>query len=335
MNPIDQEIGVKPRPVKIPRWSGLVCVDKPTGMTSHDVVMRVRRRLRDRGAGHMGTLDPDASGLLVLALGAATRCIGMWQGGEKTYEATLRLGVVTDTQDMSGRVLRESPVDVAETQIRAATNAFVGDIEQVPPMVSALKVKGERLHRLHREGRFVERKPRSVRVAEWTWLGFDLPEARFRVRCSGGTYVRTLAHDLGAALGPGAALSSLRRLRSEPFAIEQAIALDELERSPREEVLERAGLPLDRALESIPAVQLEEDEATEVGFGARPLLDLEARGIDEALVGKGARSIVIRDHEQHAIALGELVAEEGGRARVAPNVVFPWAVRQGRDRGFE
>ena len=334
---MDQEIGIRSHPVKIPRWSGLVCIDKPTGITSHDAVVRVRRRLKDRGIGHMGTLDPGASGLLVLALGSATRCIGVWQGGQKTYEATVRFGRTTDSQDMDGKILEERPVSLDEATIRAATEAYVGDIEQLPPMVSALKVKGERLHRIAREGRTVERARRRVHVTSWEWLDFQLPEASFRVRCGGGTYVRTLAHDLGQALGSGACLSALRRLRSEPFDVDQAVALDDLDHLTHEEVFERAGQSLDAALECVPTVILEEGEAAEIGYGARPLLEVGERGVEPALIGMGARSIVIRDAEGHALAMGELLAEgdSGTHARVAPGLVFPWAVRHGRPREFE
>src|SRR5262249_9056112 len=154
-------------------------------------------RLPAPGAGHLGTLDPGATGLLLIAIGAATRCASVWQGGEKTYEATLRLGVTTASQDLSGEVLARVEPRVNEAGVRSASAAFTGDFEQIPAMGSAVRVGGRRLHELAREGVTVERAPRRVRVIEWTWLDVALPEARFRVRCSGGTYVRTLAHDLG------------------------------------------------------------------------------------------------------------------------------------------
>jgi len=220
-------------------WSGLLAVDKPLGVTSHDVVEKVRRRLKARGAGHLGTLDPGASGLLLLALGAATRCIPVWQGGEKTYEGTLELGVITSTQDLQGEVLERRPLTVSGAAVREAALAFVGETEQIPPMVPALRSHGRRLYELARRGEEVERAPRKVRVTEWTWLEFALPLARFRVRCSGGTYVRTLAHDLGQRLGTGAALKALRRLRSEPFGIERAVALSEIGVGERDALLAR------------------------------------------------------------------------------------------------
>jgi tRNA pseudouridine55 synthase len=309
-------------------WSGLLAVDKPAGMTSHDVVEVARRRLRASGAGHLGTLDPGATGLLLLALGAATRCVPVWQGGEKTYEATLRFGVVTSTQDMQGEVLERRPVDLDEARVRAASRACVGDLEQVPPMVSALQIRGERLYRIARRGEEVERAPRPIRVSEWTWTAFELPEARFRVRCSGGTYVRTLAHDLGASLGCGAALQALRRLRSEPFGLERAVTTGDLDRMSPEEVLGAAGIPLDEALGVLPAITLDEAAIAQVGRGQRPSLERQ----DGVPLGAGPRSVVARDPHGRVLALGELVADPAvpGGTIFCPRAVFPWAVRQGR-----
>ncbi|OGF16984.1 MAG: tRNA pseudouridine(55) synthase TruB [Candidatus Eisenbacteria bacterium RBG_16_71_46] len=318
-----------------PEWSGLLAFDKPVGMTSHDVVARVRRRLRVKLAGHLGTLDPGASGLLLVAVGAATRCVPVWQGGEKTYLATVRLGVVTSTQDLQGEVLERHEVRVSETDVRAAALALVGEIAQVPPMVSALRHGGRRLYQLARRGEVVERAPRRVRVAAWEWQGFDLPEARFLVRCSGGTYVRTLAHDLGARLGVGGALAALRRLRSEPFGLEGAIALPDLDRGPREAILAR-GTPLAGALGVLPAVVLDAEQAEMLGHGGRPAVALGEGGVSAALFGRGPRSIVARAENGDPLALGELAPdpEDPGRARVCPHVVFPWAVRTGRrERG--
>jgi tRNA pseudouridine55 synthase len=323
---VDGRAGAGGIPASGTAFHGLLGVDKPVGPTSHDVVARVRRRLASPGAGHLGTLDPAASGLLVVALGAATRALPVWQGGEKTYQATLRLGVITRSQDVTGEVIERRPVAVEEGAIRAAAAAFAGEIEQVPPMVSALKVGGERLHALARRGIEVERAPRRVRVEAWEWLGFALPEATFRVRCTSGTYVRTLAHDLGMALGCGAALASLRRLRSEPFGLERAVTLDALETLPPAEVLRRAGTPLDDALRVLPAVTLDAAAAAATGAGGRPAVEPGA-----APIGAGPRSVVFRDPAGAALALGELCADPGDPRRVlaCPRVVFPWAVRSG------
>jgi tRNA pseudouridine55 synthase len=313
-------------------WSGLLAIDKPAGVTSHDVVEKVRRRLHVRGAGHLGTLDPGASGLLLLALGAATRCAPVWQGGEKTYEGTLTLGIVTSTQDLHGEVLERRPVAVDETALRAASPALVGDLEQVPPMVSAIKMGGERLYRRARRGEVVERAPRPIHVGEWTWLGMALPEASFRIRCSGGTYVRTLVHDLGARLGCGAALRTLRRLRSEPYGLERAATLRDLDERSADEVLAAAGVVLDRALDVLPSLALDGAGAALIGHGQRPALARAAALAARIPVAAGPRSVVARDQGGRALALGELAADaaDPDRLRFCPHVVFPWAVRQGR-----
>jgi tRNA pseudouridine55 synthase len=245
-------------PLELDTYHGLIAIDKPVGPTSHDVVLQVRRRLGSPGAGHLGTLDPAASGLLVMALGAATRALQVWAGGEKTYEGTLRLGVITRSQDLTGEIIDQRPVRVGEEEVRAASRAFVGPLRQVPPMVSAVKVGGERLHNLARRGIEVTRPPRSIHVADWEWLDFALPLATFRVRCSAGTYVRTLAHDLGLALGCGAALAELCRLRSEPFGLERAVTPEAMNQRSREELLRESGIPLDEALRVLPAVTLAE-----------------------------------------------------------------------------
>jgi tRNA pseudouridine55 synthase len=308
-------------------WSGLLRVDKPTGVTSHDVVDRARRHLRVKSAGHLGTLDPGACGLLVLVLGAATRCAQVWQTGRKTYEATVRFGVVTSTQDLQGEVLEQREVTLDERQVREAAAGFTGEIEQVPPMVSALKVGGQRLHQLARRGEVVERQPRHVTVYSWEWLGFALPEASFRVVVSGGTYVRTLAHDLGARLGPGGALKSLRRLRSEPFGLEGAIGLRDLESAPPHEVFARAGVPLGDALRGLPVVALDVAGAAELGFGRRPTVEPGT-----APLAAGPRSVAFFGPDGVPLALGELEPDPArpGAALACPHVVFPWAVRQGR-----
>lgn len=315
-----------------PEWAcGLLAVDKPVGVTSHDVVDQVRRRLRVKSAGHLGTLDPGASGLLLIATGAATRLIPVWQGGEKTYQASLRFGVITSSQDAQGEVLERRPVNFDEAAVREAARGLVGAIEQVPPMVSALKVGGERLYRLARRGITIERQARAVTVLEWEWLDFALPLATFRVRCSGGTYVRTLAHDLGAALGSGASLESLRRLRSEPFALERAVTLNALTRESPEESWAAGGYRIEDALAHIPQVTLDPAESRELGFGRRPSIARDRIGRTQ--VEGGPRSVVLRGDGVGVLGLGELTPDpaDGTRVRVCPHVLMPWAVRDGRE----
>ena len=312
----------RPRHVSDLRRAGVLIVDKPAGVTSHDVIDVVRRRFRDRGAGHLGTLDPAATGLLAVALGAATRCIPVWQGGAKTYVGTVRLGVTTSTQDTTGDVVLERPVCADEAALREASRAFVGDLEQIPPMVSALRVRGERLYRLARRGVVVERAPRPIRVTEWEWLSFDLPLATFRVRCSSGTYVRTLAHDLGERLGCGAALHVLRRLRSEPFDLARSTTVRELYELPADAVWDRAAVPLGAALDVLPGVALDDAGTRALGHGRAVVVD-EAR-VPAAAIGGGPRSVALRAVDGTPIGLGDVV-REGAELRARPHVVFPWA----------
>ncbi|MGH7741081.1 MAG: tRNA pseudouridine(55) synthase TruB [Candidatus Eiseniibacteriota bacterium] len=314
-----------------PAYCGLLAVDKPTGMTSHDVVDRVRRRFRLRAVGHLGTLDPAASGLLVLALGPATRFAYVWQGGWKTYQGTVRFGLTTSTQDLQGEVLERSARCPQEHEIREATHAFVGEITQIPPMVSARRVGGERLYRIHARGETVERAPRPVSVRRWEWSRFEPPDADFELTCSGGTYVRTLAHDLGARLGTGATLAALRRLASEPFSIERTVSLRRLIAEPPETVWQEAGWTLERALAHLPQLALEPAESEQIGFGRQP--EIAAERAATLPVGAGARSVVLAGAAGAVLGLGELQITERGTLRVCPHVLLPWAVRDGRVAG--
>jgi len=312
-----------------PPWScGLLAVDKPTGVTSHDVVERVRRRLRIESAGHLGTLDPLASGLLLIALGPATRCAAALQTGEKTYEGKIRFGLVTTTQDLAGEVVSSGGAVPEPDAIRAAAAQFVGEIQQVPPMASAVKVAGQRLHRLHRRGVTVERMPRTVTVRSWEWLAWELPDAMFRVRCRGGTYVRTLAHDLGQKLGSGAVLAALRRTRSEPFGLERSVTLGRIVSEPPEAWWPDAGDSLEQAARHLPGLCLTRDEADAVAFGRRPEVTRErAAGLP---IAAGPRSLVLRDAAGLVLGLGELEEGDGPGLRLCPRVLMPWAVRVGR-----
>lgn len=239
--------------------NGVVVVDKPAGMTSHDVVDRVRALFGIRRVGHGGTLDPDATGVLVVGLGRATRLLSYAQAAPKTYLAEARLGVTTTTQDASGEVVEHRPVDVDRAGIEGALAGLTGDIDQVPPMVSAVRVGGERLYRKARRGEEVARRPRRVTVYELEllqWSGHDL---RLRVRCSGGTYVRTLVADLGEALGCGAHLTALRRTEASGFTEAEAIPLNELRREHLRPPLELVRL--------LPRVEVGPQEARALGHG--------------------------------------------------------------------
>lgn len=209
---------------------GILLVDKPTGWTSHDVVQYVRKRTGIKKVGHTGTLDPLATGLLILCLGKATRLSEFFVSMDKTYEGRMKLGIITDTHDIQGKLLekREIP-NVDENYLSNLAKNFVGEIQQIPPMVSALKVGGERLYKLARKGINIERPPRKVNIYEFSILGIELPYVRVRVSCGKGTYVRTLIHDFGLKLGSGAVMAELRRIKLGNFLVDSAIPVKEID----------------------------------------------------------------------------------------------------------
>ena len=217
---------------------GVLLVDKAEGMTSHDVVAVLRRKLDIKKVGHCGTLDPIATGLLLLTIGRGTKIQDLLMSEDKEYVGTLSLGVSTSTQDRQGKVIEERPVpQLSESEIRAAFEKFRGDFYQMPPMVSAIKQGGVPLYKLARQGKVVEREPRLVHVYRYTIDRIALPEIGFSVMCSKGFYVRTYAHDIGEALGCGAHLKSLRRTKSGRFDVANAISVDEIKNGERDKVL--------------------------------------------------------------------------------------------------
>ncbi|MDR2377580.1 MAG: tRNA pseudouridine(55) synthase TruB [Puniceicoccales bacterium] len=227
---------------------GILLLHKPVGLTSHDVVARLRRCLGIRKIGHAGTLDPMASGLLILLVGRATKASAYFSSKDKVYEGMLRLGVTTATQDSDGQVLETREVPKFSTEeLREALAAFGGDQYQLPPMYSAKKIHGKPLYKMARKGLEVEREPRFIHVQAFDLLAYEPPELSFRLKCSKGTYVRTLAHDLGQRLGCGAHLSQLCRLRSGDFDLSAAQPLEELERMSFME-LSRCLIPLREAV---------------------------------------------------------------------------------------
>lgn len=257
----------------MPDLSGVVVVNKPSGPTSFDVVRRVKGLFKVKRVGHTGTLDPTATGVLPICVGEATKVAGFIADGEKEYEATVRFGQVTDTQDAAGRVLETRPVDgLTEDRVREALRSFVGLIEQTPPMYSARKIEGKRLYELARAGEEVEREPRTVNVDEARLTFFQLPDCGIFVRCSKGTYLRTLAHDLGARLGCGAHLRELRRVRVGAFGIDESVGLDELMGAAKQgrDELARYLKPLDRALEGLAELRLDLHLSRRVAHGHTP-----------------------------------------------------------------
>ena len=207
---------------------GIVIVDKPQGWTSQDVVSKLRGVYKTRRIGHGGTLDPLATGVLPVFVGRATRGVEFFEHAEKTYETVLRLGLTTDTEDITGTILEEKPVAVTREQLETALQQFRGDILQIPPMYSAIKINGQKLYDLARKGKEVERQARPVTIYKLECLDFDGAAARLLVHCSKGTYIRTLCKDIGAALGCGGCMEKLRRVSAGSYTLEQAVSLQAL-----------------------------------------------------------------------------------------------------------
>ena len=210
--------------------NGIIIIDKPAGWTSMDVCAKLRGILKTKKVGHAGTLDPMATGVLPVFVGQATRAVSFAESGRKEYVAGLRLGVVTNTQDTSGEILEEHPVNVTEEELKAAISHFIGDIEQIPPMFSAIKIGGKKLYELARKGQEIERKSRPVTIYELEILGrTEEGDYLLRILCSKGTYVRTLCHDIGQVLGCGGCMSSLRRTMAAGYTLDEAVTLDEVQ----------------------------------------------------------------------------------------------------------
>lgn len=250
--------------------SGVLVIDKPIGMTSHDVVQIVRRGTGIRRAGHTGTLDPRASGVLVVLLGPAVRISEYVSASDKRYQATIRFGSTTDTFDAEGRILESSPVpEMTEEQVDKALQTFVGEIEQVPPPYSAVKIGGRKAYEMAREGEEVNLAPRKINVYSLEILEWDSPELVIDVFCSSGTYVRSLAADLGALLGCGAHLAGLRRTKSGRFTLRDAVPLRRLQESFQNGTWYRYLIPSAEALADWPAIELNADQVDLIVHGHR------------------------------------------------------------------
>ena len=237
--------------------NGILLIDKPSGWTSSDVVAKLRGVLHEKRIGHAGTLDPMATGLLVLFVGRATRACSFAEADDKEYHAGLRLGLTTDTQDVTGRTLRESDASfVTEETLREALAGFEGEIGQIPPMYSAIKQNGKKLYEIARRGGEVERKPRPITVYRLALTGRDGEDWLLDIECSKGTYVRTLCHDIGESLGCGGCMSALRRVRAGAFSVQQAHTLPEVIAAAAEGRAEELLLPLDGLFAAHPALSV-------------------------------------------------------------------------------
>jgi tRNA pseudouridine55 synthase len=303
--------------------NGVLLIDKPAGMTSHDVVARVRKIIGERRVGHTGTLDPFATGLLVILVGRATRLAQFLNGAEKEYEAVIRFGHATDTGDVTGsRIERDEPhaqarsaQSLRQDEIQAAMTSLTGEIEQVPPMYSAKKIQGKKLYEFAREGQEVERQPVRVTIGEFemSWPDDELRRANddgsvdlcVRVVCSAGTYIRTLAEDLGQKLGIGSHLAELRRTRAGKFEIDGALTFETLAEVCNLAMLDGALISPYDALSHLPAIDLDADQARRTKHGLA--LELEHDG-PQSLTDGDAIRLSLNDE---LIAVGRFDATQG------------------------
>lgn len=248
--------------------NGILLVDKPQGWTSHDVVAKLRGIYHQKRVGHSGTLDPMATGVLAVFLGRGTRAVELCENDEKEYVAGLLLGHTTNTQDVTGETLEERPVDVSRKRLQAVLEDFTGPQQQIPPMYSAVKIGGKKLYELARKGQSVERKPRDIVIRELELMDFDGQTAQLRVVCSKGTYVRTLCHDIGQALGTGGCMSALRRTRAGVFCLEDCHSLEEIQDARDQGTQEALVQPVDSLFSGYPAVTLGPKETIRAKNGA-------------------------------------------------------------------
>jgi tRNA pseudouridine55 synthase len=316
------------------RVNGIVVVDKPAGITSYDVVRQFKRVMPRVKIGHLGTLDPLATGVLPLLLGEGTKLVPFLETGKKVYEATLHLGVSTDTQDREGRVLRSTDVgdyDLSHQHIEAVLQHFRGRIMQRPPMYSALKHNGEPLYKLARRGEEAERALREVEIYELQVTEIDPPVLHLYIECSKGTYIRTVAHDIGEQLGCGAHLAELRRIRSGPFGLEDALAVDDIEGLAHKMKIKERMIPLSRAVGFLPAVELGEADALQIRNGQPITLD----GFHQRAEENGTVVRVVASKGKGLVAIGGIERIQGDLMlkplRVFHDAVFTKNPACGRD----
>lgn len=261
--------------------NGIICINKPQGFTSFDVIAKMRGILKMKRLGHSGTLDPMATGVLPVFAGNCTKAISLIPHTGKSYIAGFKLGLVTDTQDTTGKILSEAKAEISAKQLEKAAEKFVGEISQIPPMYSAVSVGGKRLYELARKGIEVEREARKITVYSFDVLEYDVEKAegKISVSCSGGTYVRTLIHDLGQVFGCGAAMTSLVRTCSNGFMLEDCVTLEQLEKFRDEGTLETVIRPVERLFKDLPVIRLNEMKTKMYKNGVKLYLD-KLKGFD-------------------------------------------------------
>ena len=267
--------------------TGLLLIDKPQDWTSSDVVAKLRGVLHEKRIGHGGTLDPLATGLLIIMVGNATKASEYVIAHDKSYSAALRPGVVTDTQDITGNVLTSCPAKVTEEELRAAADDFTGEITQIPPMYSAIKYHGKKLYEIARCGGEVERKPRNICINSITITGRADRDFTMDISCSSGTYIRTLCHDIGARLGCGACMSALRRTRVGKFSIDDAHTIDEIIKAQEKGKICEYLIPLERVFSEFPAIEAEKEAERKIICG-NPVPEDEKDGLYRVFSRSGA-----------------------------------------------
>ena len=279
--------------------NGIINVYKEKGYTSHDVVARLRGILHQKKIGHTGTLDPEAEGVLPVCVGNATKVCDLLTDKRKEYEAVLLLGITTDTQDMTGRVLEEKEAEADEDTIVSVIRSFIGKQMQIPPMYSALKVGGKKLYELAREGIEVERKPRPVTIYDINIVETDLPRVRFRVECSKGTYIRTLCHDIGQKAGCGGVMESLIRTRVDVFSLDRARKLSEIEELIAGGRTEEFLMPVDRLFETYPAWTVKNEALKAVMNGNCISVDMfyHEDGVTSAVTERKMKELCFRKND--------------------------------------
>lgn len=279
--------------------SGVLVVDKPIGMTSHDVVQIIRNGTNIRRAGHTGTLDPRASGVLVVLVGPAVRLSEYVSASDKRYQAVIRLGITTDTYDSEGSVTRRSPVEISSEEFEEALQGFVGEIEQKPPAYSAIKVGGRKAYDMARNGEEVDLEPRKINVYSLELLEWDPPEAVVDVYCSSGTYVRSLAYDLGEILGCGATLTGLRRTKSGQFVLRDAVPLRRLQEAFINGDWYKYLIPAAEALSDWYSVELTYEQVDEVRHGHRvPAIELMPEGQWARAISEEGELVALLEYDQ-------------------------------------
>lgn len=288
---------------------GVLNIYKEKGYTSHDVVARLRRIVEQKKIGHTGTLDPEAEGVLPVCLGKATKLCDLLTDKDKTYEAVLLLGISTDTQDTTGKILEEkNTADLREEAVREVVLSFEGEYDQIPPMFSALKVGGKKLYELARDGKEVERKPRHVQIYRIRILQIDLPRVRMEVTCSKGTYIRTLCHDIGEKLGCGGCMESLLRTRVERFGVAESLRISEVEQLMDEGTLQEHMIKVDEMFPDYQKVYLTPEASAAVRNGNSFRLG-DVIWISELSGFQNAERVRVYDEERNFIAVYEFEKE--------------------------